>query len=486
MPFIKTHVIGRPCLAPMVRASTLPLRLTALDSGASAVWSEEIIAFKLAKCTRIVHAEPSEGGATIASYVLPERTKDGALISALQVKAGEPLVLQLGSPSAEAAAAALRVALADVRAVELNMGCPKKFSTHGGMGSALLREPAKACEIIRALRETAPPEMPVFAKIRCLDTPLETVELCRQLVGAGASLITLHLRRVAHRDYVPALGALEQLAPVADAMRPLGVPVLANGDIYSLEDALRAANAGAAGFMVARPALWNYSVMAQHAWARERRVAYREALGRPTGEGPQQSGCLTGALCEAERALIHAGRSFEDWDSATRGDPIPEDELDAMLHRSQADGGSWVEQRPPLRPLWEVCRGFLRRAHALGNGFQNTKYVLMEMLNSRRHPKPRVKSGELQVRGAVPEAGSALSAVTLQDCGKLKTMDAFVNAFGLREEAAARPRADAEGAKIEGMPRTYTDEYFLREREEDREQGSGEGGPLPRKRRRAA
>jgi tRNA-dihydrouridine synthase 2 len=46
---------GVVCLAPMVRAGTLPLRLLALENGADLVWSEEIIARKMAACERVEH-----------------------------------------------------------------------------------------------------------------------------------------------------------------------------------------------------------------------------------------------------------------------------------------------------------------------------------------------------------------------------------------------------------------------------------------------
>ena len=46
---------GVVCLAPMVRAGTLPLRLLALEYGADLAWSEEIVARKMAGCQRIEH-----------------------------------------------------------------------------------------------------------------------------------------------------------------------------------------------------------------------------------------------------------------------------------------------------------------------------------------------------------------------------------------------------------------------------------------------
>jgi tRNA-dihydrouridine synthase len=54
------------------------------------------------------------------------------------------LILQIGSNSAETAVKAVWKVVDDISGVDVNMGCPKKFSTQGGMGSALMRDMANA------------------------------------------------------------------------------------------------------------------------------------------------------------------------------------------------------------------------------------------------------------------------------------------------------------------------------------------------------
>ena len=59
----------------------------------------------------------------------------------------------------------------DVAAVDVNMGCPKLFSTHGGMGSQLLKKPETVRDILTTLRRNLPADLPVTCKIRLLGTP---------------------------------------------------------------------------------------------------------------------------------------------------------------------------------------------------------------------------------------------------------------------------------------------------------------------------
>jgi len=62
----------------------------------------------------------------------------------------------------------------DISGVDLNCGCPKPFSTHSGMGAALLTNPDLLCAILTALRMDLPPEISVSAKIRLLPTQADT------------------------------------------------------------------------------------------------------------------------------------------------------------------------------------------------------------------------------------------------------------------------------------------------------------------------
>ena len=79
--------------------------------------------------------------------------RDYALVLRLKKGASErdKFILQIGTSSAETAVAAVRKLLPDIGGVDVNMGCPKKFSVQGGMGAALMRNPDNAEKIMKAL-----------------------------------------------------------------------------------------------------------------------------------------------------------------------------------------------------------------------------------------------------------------------------------------------------------------------------------------------
>eukprot|EP00968_Pinguiococcus_pyrenoidosus_P028274 scaffold7731_cov267-Pinguiococcus_pyrenoidosus.AAC.3 len=111
--------VGRCVLAPMVRAGTLPLRLLALSYGASGVWSEEIVDHKLMTCQRVEN--PRVG---TVDFVLPDAK--GVVFRTCAAETSR-LVLQLGTGNDLRAQRAAELCCGDVSAVEVNMGCPKRF-----------------------------------------------------------------------------------------------------------------------------------------------------------------------------------------------------------------------------------------------------------------------------------------------------------------------------------------------------------------------
>jgi tRNA-dihydrouridine synthase 2 len=106
--------------------------ILALNYGADLVYSPEIIDKRLLKSKRIVN----EALGTI-DFIDDTDTLN------LRVHPSETskLVVQIGSADPELAVQAALVVQNDVAAVDLNCGCPKKFSVSGGMGSALLENP---------------------------------------------------------------------------------------------------------------------------------------------------------------------------------------------------------------------------------------------------------------------------------------------------------------------------------------------------------
>ena len=151
--------------------------------------------------------------------------------------------------------AARRAEAAGAFLIDINMGCPVKKIAKKGGGSGLIREPELAARIVAAVARAV--TIPVTAKTRlgwCGAGGSEpgvhdaAVQWCRQLEEAGAQLLTLHGRTreqgfKGQADW-QAIGAVK---------RALRIPVIANGDINSPDDALRCLDiTGADGVMVGR------------------------------------------------------------------------------------------------------------------------------------------------------------------------------------------------------------------------------------------
>mmetsp|Transcript_17174 Transcript_17174/g.44428 ORF Transcript_17174/g.44428 Transcript_17174/m.44428 type:complete len:455 (-) Transcript_17174:98-1462(-) len=247
---------GKVMLAPMVRAGMLPMRLLALHYGADTVYGEELIDLKVRKLVRRVN-----GLLGTVDFTLPDNESAVVFRTDREKEKGR-LVFQLGSASAETAVAAARIVMHDVDGIDLNMGCPKKFSVQGGMGAKLLENSEVACEIISALRKAVPSHVVVSCKIRLLAETASTVALVRKLVAAGAQSVAVHLRQVTTSTKEPA--DWKQIRAIMEAV---DVPIVANGSVFSHADiaAIRSAAGDEAesprlGVMVARGALINPSL----------------------------------------------------------------------------------------------------------------------------------------------------------------------------------------------------------------------------------
>ena len=148
-------------------------------------------------------------------------------------------IYQIGSADPALAVQAAKTVMHDVSGVDLNCGCPKPFSTHAGMGVALLTNPDLLCSILTALREAMPPEITVSAKIRLLPTQEDTLRLVERIVNTGVSALTVHCRTRNMRPNERAV--IERLKEIVDFVEGMGkgVAVIANGDCLSAEDAVR-------------------------------------------------------------------------------------------------------------------------------------------------------------------------------------------------------------------------------------------------------
>jgi len=135
--------------------------------------------------------------------------------------------------------------------VDINMGCPVNKITKNGGGSSLLRQPELAAEIVRSVVRAVSVPVTVKTRIGWSDQEINAVEFARRMEDAGAQMLTLHGRTRAQGYNGPA--RWEWIAKVKSA---LSIPVIANGDIFSVEAAVRCLEAtGADGVMCSRGTL---------------------------------------------------------------------------------------------------------------------------------------------------------------------------------------------------------------------------------------
>jgi tRNA-dihydrouridine synthase len=141
------------------------------------------------------------------------------------------------------------------------MGCPKKFSVSGGMGSALLTDLPRACDIVKTLRRNI--SLPVSAKVRLLKDTASTLDFLRGLIQAGANALTIHAREVGDPSTDPAKWdrLMEVIPLLKGTAEGSSVPVVINGDFFTRNQMVNMKRKCLSdGVMLARPALFNTSI----------------------------------------------------------------------------------------------------------------------------------------------------------------------------------------------------------------------------------
>ncbi|SPO00954.1 related to tRNA dihydrouridine synthase [Cephalotrichum gorgonifer] len=233
---------GKIVLAPMVRSGELPSRLSALYYGADLVWGPETVDRAMIGTTRRVNdaagtiewtRTPSHG-----QKVKPTDAKESIIYKLHPARESSRLIFQIGTSDPARAVACARLVAADVAGIDVNAGCPKPFSTSGGMGAALLQTPDLLCAILEALVAEIVPEfgIGISVKIRLLETAAQTEKLVRRLVATGITGLTIHCRTTPMRPREAAIRG--QLKMIADVCREAGVACLMNGDVASRDEAL--------------------------------------------------------------------------------------------------------------------------------------------------------------------------------------------------------------------------------------------------------
>ena len=163
---------------------------------------------------------------------------------AIQVFGRDPKLLAEGARVAEGLGADI---------VDLNMGCPsKRVCAHSG-GSALMKEPDTAREIVAAMRAAL--TIPFTVKMRAGWDPehRNAPELAWMCQEEGAEAVTVHWRTRSEL-----YGGVRNFDTIAEVKRRLSIPVLANGDIIDAASArLTLDHTGVDGLMIGRGAIRN-------------------------------------------------------------------------------------------------------------------------------------------------------------------------------------------------------------------------------------
>ena len=214
-------------LAPMAGITDLPFRLICRRLGCGMTVSEMVSAkgmlYKNVKTTEML------------------RIDDGERPTAIQL---------FGSVPAELAEAARMVEASGADMIDFNMGCPVPKIVNNGEGSALMKNPQLAHDILAAMVKAV--KIPVTVKFRAGwdDANRNAVEVARAVEAAGVSAVAVH-GRTRQQFYE----GKAEWSIIADVKQAVKVPVFGNGDIFTVADGLRMLEqTGCDGLMIGRGA----------------------------------------------------------------------------------------------------------------------------------------------------------------------------------------------------------------------------------------
>ena len=162
--------------------------------------------------------------------IVPELLRGGC------TPAGVPVRPQLlGSDPVCLAENAARLAALGPAGIDLNFGCPAKTVNRHRGGAVLLDEPELIARIVGAVRRAVPANVPVSAKMRLgFNDASRALECAQAIADAGAGELVVHARTRADGYRPPAYWER-----IADIRRSVTIPVVANGEIWTVADALR-------------------------------------------------------------------------------------------------------------------------------------------------------------------------------------------------------------------------------------------------------
>ncbi len=214
-------------LAPLAGFSDFAMRKICSDYGAGLTFTEMV------SCKGILYDNEN-------TKILLKKT-DGEKISCAQIFGNDPDIML---------EAIKRPPLCDFDVIDINFGCPMPKIYQNGEGSALLKNPSLAEKIVAGCKKSG---KPITCKMRIglTENSINGLEFATALENGGADMITVH-GRTREKIYAGDIHGEE----IAKIVAKIKIPVIANGGIFTKEDADKVmTETGADGVMLARGAL---------------------------------------------------------------------------------------------------------------------------------------------------------------------------------------------------------------------------------------
>lgn len=225
-------------LAPMAGITDAPFRSLCFEHGADFATTEMISSQGYVTCKK-----PDEA----YRFLLEKFPEEGPL--AVQIFGHHPEYM--------ADTAKRLTNMGDFVSVDINMGCPAQKVTSSGNGSALMKEPALAAEIVAAVKRAV--SCPVTVKMRIGWDSDIAVPFAKMLEESGADRLAVH-----GRTRIQQYGGKADWQAIARVKQAVNIPVIANGDVFTAEDAVSIVKAtNCDGIMIGRGALGAPFIFAQ-------------------------------------------------------------------------------------------------------------------------------------------------------------------------------------------------------------------------------